>query len=256
MLKNEEKANFDRAFRMSDFIFAQRVAENYPCTFIRTDDLKKKWGAKIIVWPNIFYRGYNPELIYLRIPNSHTLRGPLGDYHNQTFLECWKNGLSIADTLNFHNSIDYNFKKYGDIPAYSLAELRGREADCDIKISKYIKKSLNQRRLFFTFNHPTIELLSYTAKSLINSAGVKPDKIDAIGSSEPLGQVQPPTNPWVSKSYGFDIDADNVWKGFTVKGINGNVVTIGKSHEYSNEEIVEVFFQIYSANKNIILKTP
>jgi len=252
LLKNEENEIYERDFRIADFIFAQRVADNYPCTFIRTDYLKNKWGDKVIVWPNTFYRGYNPELFYLRTVNRQPLHGPLGDYHNQTFLDGWKNGLSVTDTLNLHNSIEYNSEKYGNVPENSFNELIGREKDCDIVISNYIKKRLKRRRLFFTFNHPTMELLSYLGKSLINQAVIHPDRMHSLNDSEPLGQVQPPLNPWVANKDGLAHDAVNVWKGLTVNGINGDVVRIGKSQEYSNEEIVDTFFKIYSANKNNI----
>jgi hypothetical protein len=56
----------------------------------------------------------------------------------------------------------------------------------------------------------------------------------------------------VASRNGLIHDAANVWKGLTVNGINGDVVTNGKSHEYLDEEIVDTFFKIYSTNKNNI----
>lgn len=252
LLKNEEKKNFDRSFQIADFIFAQRVADNYPCTFVRTDDLKNKYGKKVIVWPNIFYRGYNPELIYLRNVDRQPLAGPLGDYHNQTFVEGWKNGIGTEETLKLHRSIDYNRDKYGNVPSDSLAELSMRETDCDITISKYIEKRLNRSRLFFTFNHPTLELLVYVAKALVDHVGIRHQQFRLPDNSEPLGLVQPPPNPWVRQHYGLVHNGTQGWKGLRVDGINLNTVKLGSGQLYNDEEIINIFFQIYSANKSIL----
>lgn len=254
LLKNEERSIYEQGLRIADFIFAQRVADDYPCTFVRSDNLKNKWGDKVSVWPNLYYRGYNPELRYLRIFKRQQLRGPLGDYHIQTFLEGWKNHLSVKDTLNLHNSMDYNREKYGRVPEDSLAELREREKDCDIKISSYIEERFRRKRLFFTFNHPTLDLLLLTTRALIDNAGIYTERIEYFDRFEPLGQLQLPPNPWVVKNYGMDLDDVNVWKGLKVKEIKGNVVITGKSHQFHDEEIVDIFFQIYSANKDIIYR--
>jgi hypothetical protein len=252
LLKNEEKAIYDQAFRTSDFIFAQRVANNYPCTFVRTEALKDEYGNKVIVWPNIYYRGYNPELIYLRISNLNPFRGPMGDYHIRSFLDGWKNGLSIEDTISLHNNIDYNRENYGNIPEASLTELREREEDCDIKISKYIEERIWKHRLFFTFNHPTIELLLQAGNALINYAGIHSERVNYTDNWEPLGQFQLPLNPWVENEYGLDFDEVNVWKGIKVIGIDRYHVTTGKTHQFHDKEIVDIFFQIYSANKDML----
>lgn len=41
-------------------------------------------------------------------------------------------------------------------------------------------------------------------------------------------------------------------KGLAVDEINGNGIIIGQGHEFRSTEIIDVFFQIYSANEDII----
>jgi len=245
---DSEKAKFDREFDKADYIFAQRVADAYPCTFVRTQYLRENYGHKATIWPNVFYRGYNPELTYVRMAGRHPLRGPLGDYHNQTFLDGWEKGLSIRETLNLHQDIDYNYERYGNIPETSLIELQNREAGCDVKISKFVKEKFRRQRLFFTFNHPRMVLLAYVAEKILEHVGITGNQIDYTRLAEPLGQFIPPVNSWVANQYALLFEDERFWRGARVKQINGSNVTTGKKYLYQDKEIIEVFFKIYSAN--------
>jgi hypothetical protein len=252
LLNDKEQDVYEKYFHRADFIFAQRVTENYPCKFIRTNVLKNKWGNKVIVWPNMYYRGYNPELIYLRGVGRQPLRGPLGDYHNKTFIDGWAKGLSVKDTLDLHNSIKYNYEMYGQVPDSSLDALKMREKSCDVKITQYLEERLWKKRLFFTFNHPKNKLLLYTAKNLIKYTEVQYQPIKKVAEIEPLGQLCPPLNPWIKEKYGLDSDKVNIWKGLAVDEINENDIITGQGHEFQDNEIIDIFFQIYSANEDTI----
>lgn len=98
LLKDEQACEYESYFKNADFIVTQKIADNYPCQFIRTSELRKQYSQKIIEIPNLFYSGYNPELRYYRIPGKGTLNGPLGDYHNELLFEAWSQGRSVADT--------------------------------------------------------------------------------------------------------------------------------------------------------------
>ena len=252
LLKNEEKKTYESQFEYADFIFAQRVADNYPCSFIRTNELKRKWGDKVIVWPNIYFRGYNPELIYVRTDDGKPLGGPMGDYHSRTFIESWANGLNRIQTLDLHRDIQYNGEKYDGILEHSLLELKEREVDCDIRISNYIEKELSLRRLFFTFNHPTYELLWCAAKQLLDLSDIRYDRIDNRNYPEPLGQLYPPVNRWAFQKYGFKFNESSIWNGLNVRKIKRNIITTGGKQAFTDEEIIDIFFKIYADNQDSV----
>ncbi len=252
LLKNEETDTYAKHFLSADWIFAQRVMDNYPCTFVRSKELKANWGNKVVVWPNIFFRGYNPELTYIRNANRSPLRGPLGDYHNQTILEGWKEGIKPAEALRRHLDIEYNREQYGKIPEASLSELRMRESDCDIEIADYIAKNQSDRRLFFTFNHPVAELLSETAKNLLHWARIPNDRNHSSDDFEPLGQFCPPVNPWVVHELGLDPPVADSWCGVEVVKIDKEGTETGKNKRFGGLEIVETYYRIYDANEDAI----
>ena len=254
LLRNEARGDFGDLFKVADFIFAQLVSDTYPCHFVRTNLLKEQWGQKVIVWPNLFFRGYNPELAYLRRADRLPLRGPLGDYHNLTFVDCWKQGLGLDDALQRHHDEAFNQQRFHSVLNDSLAELKKREQACDVTVASDIEHKFGQGRLFFTFNHPTRELLALVAGRLLARANIARFQHDPDSLSEPLGQIAPPVNPWVAGLIG--LKGAPIWKGLHVSGDIASDVATGRPREYSGPEIVDLFFRIYSANREVVADFP
>ncbi|OGR06879.1 MAG: hypothetical protein A2511_17515 [Deltaproteobacteria bacterium RIFOXYD12_FULL_50_9] len=249
LLSDAQQDEYTKIFESADLILAQRVTDNYPCTFVRNKELRKKYEDRLLVWPNLYYAGYNPELIYLRGEARKPLAGPFGDYHNKTFVEAWRRGLSVDEAVRLHNDDDYNREAYGEIPKKSLEELRKREAETDVRIVDWIAERLWRQRLFFTFNHPALVLIQELADRLIRAVGLEyahPAKEAAV-LREPLGNFSCPVNPWVAKTFGCTFGEFDVIRGSSVMGIEGNQVILkqGKSQIYENRQIVEEYFKIY-----------
>ncbi len=252
LLNDDNYHKYEKHFRKADWIFAQRVVENYPCDFVRNKALKDKWGKKVVVWPNIYYRGYNPELIYVRLNNRKPLQGPLGDYHNRTIIDSWRQGFSQEETVNRHLDIALNRQAYGSIPEKSLSELRVREKECDIQLAEYISERINVKRLFFTFNHPIAELISLCAKKLIALTELTSDIVLLPEEFEPLGKFCPPINPWVASTIDLSYQENDEWHGVDASNISGNNVQLGEKKIYDSSQIVDIFYRIYNANKDAI----
>lgn len=247
LLRDAQEPEYVPVFESADLILAQRVTDNYPCSFVRNAELRKRYGDRVRVWPNLFYSGYNPELFYLRGESRKPLGGPLGDYHNRTFFEAWRQGLSVDEAVRRHLDDDYNREAYGDIPNKSLDELYKREAETDVRIVDWIEDRMWRQRLFFTFNHPARLLISELACRLIDAAGLDGRHVakEATGQGEPLGQFNCPINTWVAKTFGCTFEGSEMYQGNDVLGVEGNVVISGKRRVYENSQIVETFFKVY-----------
>ena len=146
----------------ADLILAQRVVDNYPRTYVRTQVLRESFGDKVIVWPNLYYRGYNPELFYLRAAGGGAMQGPLGDYHMRTIHSAWERGASAGVAAESLRDVDANRVAFGDVPEASLRDLDARERDCDVKIAAWVRDQRWSEHLFFTFNHPDLSCLGRT----------------------------------------------------------------------------------------------
>jgi Polysaccharide biosynthesis enzyme WcbI len=253
LLKSEQAEDYLPFFEEADFIVAQLVADNYPCDFVRTPVLKEVYGDKLISIVNLYYAGYNPELIYIRQGSAGTLKSPLGEYHNKTFLDTWKEGGTVEKALKRHFEIQYNEEKYSSLIAESLDELKRREKLVDIAITDLIEGNLAKERLFFTFNHPCMSLLVNMAKRILTRAGLKisaPESVSLL--KEPLDKIIVPVNPFVKKSLALQFEDVSTVKGVECIFESDGNVTVSGYREYRLPEIAEKYFKIY--DKNLVIK--
>lgn len=249
LLKDEDESGVALDLERADIIVTQLIADNYPCKFIQTNKLKLGYPNKVITILNLFYAGYTPDWMYVRIPGKGTLRGPMGDYHNSTIIDSWLEKRSVKQTSQLLFDKDYNYKRYNQAVLTSMNELSTREHDVDVNIVDFIKNNLTKTRLFYTFNHPCLSLLIEYAKRILENINVEVDNEQkSVGMSEPLNQFIPPLNSGVE----FDFPIIQEFKGQEVTSINGNEVTTSGSKTYRPETIVELYFSIYSQNETII----
>lgn len=178
----------------ADVILAQLVGPAYRAECVRTNVLKDRFGDRVHSWVNLYWRGQNPELVYKRELSSPLL--PLGDYHIEAVYEGWSQGADAARVAARLADRDWNAERYGNVGQASLHELAERERLADAQITDVIASAGSSRRLFFTMNHPTLELLSLYAVRLLRAIGVTPACQPPPGAMpEPLNPVVPPPNP-------------------------------------------------------------
>lgn len=253
LLNDEQKEYFHKKFDEADFIVAQQVSSNYPCQFVTTKSLLEKYSSKVISIVNLYFSGYNPELRYVRIPGQGTLKGPLGDYHIETFIDCWKKGLSVADTVQLYNNIDYHNKIYKNSIDNSLKELRKREAETELNISDYIQENLSKKKLFHTMNHPSEALLVKYSEMILERIGVDYKKSQPdVSMKESLGVFRLPTNPYITTLISDNMQNTDLFKGVKIEVDTDGDVKIIKNSEYDLEGIIRAFYEVYNSNRNII----
>jgi hypothetical protein len=230
-----------------DLVIAQRVVDNYPCAFVRNAELKQAFGDKVLVWPNLYYRGYNPELTYLRGPDRSVVHGPLGDYHVGTIHEAWSEGLPVDEAVRRTGSIEVNRELYADVPGQSLEELGQREHDCDIQMAEWVAEHMWEQRLFHTFNHPASAALRELARRIVDTghlAGVKAGTTP-VTSAEPLGRWGLPMNPWVADALAPTIEDLEVYHGNDLVFGEGTVDLGRELVRYDLPGIAEAFYRVY-----------
>ena len=251
LLSNSDEAQFEDAFKKADLIFAQRVNDDYPCGFVRTGELKRQYVGKVVCWPNLYFSGYNPELLYLRGADRRPLRGPLSDYHNQTVLTAWQEGLPIDQACARCLDVAYN-EIYGATPELSLKEFQAREAETDIRISEWMAEHLWKQRLFFTFNHPKKVLIDQLARLMLERAEIAYREHPAAengATKEPLGQFSVPTNPWVMQRYSQYVERSDLVDGAEIEIKAGDHIVVGKKRQYQLREMIEAFYRVYDSVK-------
>jgi hypothetical protein len=254
LLKDAQEPEYMSKFDECDYIFAQKITDTYECKFIRTKLLKERYKDKIVTWINMYYTGYNPELVSIRSASRLPLRGPLGDYHSETIIKGYRQGLSPAKCVERMFDPEYNREKFAGVPGLSLSELALRESDTDIRIAKFIAEYQGKERLFFTFNHPTSRLLIETSRQLLEQIGLSLKRdIDPEHTSDTLNTMIPPVNPFSVKDIGIGFRCGRAFKGQEVEVSELGNVEYGRSCIYSPDEIVAKFYSVYDSNPNEIL---
>lgn len=248
LAKDNDFERYEQKLESADYIISQFINKTYPCEFVRTQNMQEKFQNKLILIPNLYYRGYTPDLRYIRIKGKPTLDGPLGDYHSQTIFNAWAKGDDPIATLKTYNSTDHWEQNYCDIASESLQDLQKREENLDICISDYINRMKSSEQLFFTFNHPSRPLLDELIRRIAKKMELNVTSSIPNQQYEPLGRFQAPIHPFVKASLQLKFEGPTVFQG------NNRDKTIKKPAQFSTIEIIENFFDHYNARKGDILE--
>lgn len=224
----DQSERFWQAIDASDYVLCQLTTDNYPCTHVRSSEIKKRCPGKTLVWPNLFHSGQQPLLRYITNLTDGRIMGPMDAYHNISVFNQWRvmRGLEGIVPLPDQKAVE----------DHSTASLKQRELNCDIKISDFITKYISKRRLFFTFNHPASFLLTELASRCCNALG-SDFNYSSLPTGEPLGRISPPS-PLI----------DDEDKGFTGNELvfgNQATITSGAQRTYNQDELLEEYYLSY-----------
>ena len=234
----------------SDLIISQLIKnENYPSVLI-SDYIKKYYPQKCIFIPNSYYRGYNPDLIYLKYEGLRLTNTPLQDYHSAIIYDGWKKSLSEDETIFLLKDPTTWEKLYKTVACESFQELKSREASCDVKISEFLEKNISNSILFHTFNHPSNKLIAEIAAQLIKIIETKTgifakNKSKALVrfsvGREALGKIRTPVHPYVRNQ--LKLSFGNEQKS----GLIYRISKKGKNKNLSAKVLVNKFYAYYKS---------
>ena len=229
LLQTEQESEYKKNFEEADYILTQVIADNYPCEFVTTRDLRGKYGGKVVTIVNLFSKKQHPDWIYLRDDNRKHLLGPLQEYHNLTIIKCWFFEKTISETKAIMNHAFLNSYLYASEGEQSFKQLREKESVADVKIHDFIAKTGGG---FWTFNHPKSQLLTEYTNRIFKVLTNKNPK-DIKQDSEPLDKVKIPSNIMHERAIDYE--------DFEVKG-----------KKYTQDDIIEKFFEVYNNNKSLV----
>ena len=239
LLKTHQFDEYRIAFEEADIIVAQSVADNYPCEFVRTSFLDSNYSKKLVKILNLYYTGYTPDWAYIRTKDKKPLKGPMGDYHNQTIFEGWRTGLTINETVQRMEDLAHN-QIYANAATDSLQELKKREKNIDVVITDFMSEQVANNRLFFTINHPSHKLLEEYAKRILDYCNIPIKNPSITLEDEPLGQFRPRVNPIATS----DSNSDPYHYGIDISGVSPV-----RNRKYTSIEIAHLFYELYDKNK-------
>jgi len=178
-IEGKDLYHLEKICKKIDLFIYQPIKTGYLDLYeIGTDFLKSLLtkDSISISFHSLYFDAYNPECIYIKRTDSEGVhQGPFGDYHNEILIQLYIDKLNYRDTVQYlraskakdPSSIEKNLDQ-------SINELFRREQtkNIDIKIAQYIKDNYQQKRLFWTFNHPSNDILIHCSQEIIKRLGM------------------------------------------------------------------------------------
>jgi hypothetical protein len=151
LVKNEsDRKTYLQKIEAADIVLTQHLSE----TFHELSTPSIKSIAKMtLVIPNIFYRGWHPDMTYLG-GNGKRIKGPTGDYHS---LICIL--LSMRKTPEVNQGMEFgllfdclmSIKNYSEL---SKKALSNKFDSTDLSFEKFEERVGFEVPFMWTFNHP------------------------------------------------------------------------------------------------------
>ena len=233
----------DALIRTVDHVITQPIADKFGN--IATNTLKQEHPNKVTTYLNLHFNGFHSDWSYLNTPKGR-LHGPMGEYHNVTIVEGFQQGLTQTETLTRLSSKEYNSARYQHAAEASLATLKEREADVDIKMTDVVEQDLAAKRCsFHTFNHPNKQLLNEEANRILEHLSI------ANMSKDTHGEI---LNFTVTRANPISTDAPTENIGYLVN-ISEDSFKRGKGNiPRADADLVAEFYRIYEQNKAVVMK--
>jgi hypothetical protein len=241
------QADKDRVYATmdsADAVYMQRVSNEYGIDWIASDEIRRCFGEKVSVWPNLYFDGYFPGVKYIYLSGWGKLLSPLGEYHFDQIHAAHGRGLSIDEAVERFAG-EALFETAADPIGQSLDRLRSREADVDVAISDVIAAEYARERLFYTPNHPVNMLLARMLQRLTERSGIAFDAELAAGAPYRLDECYIAASPAVVNRFALPFDRAAVYRGREVATVERHSVTLGGPRDYGVRDLVEAFYRLY-----------
>lgn len=248
---------FEAALQKADFIFGQQIADSFPVEQVRTSRLRDLYAKKLVVWPNLHFYGYGPDVDVLRDAEYKNFSGPLLDYHSDKILFGFASGWSVTATAELLKSVTAFDSLYAASYADSIKELQRRERDCDITASDLIEEHYRSKRLFYIMNHPSAFLVKLLADRFLSVLDLRKnqDVPDYYFSESELASVIHPTNLFMRENHKIDFKESNVFKGRRMISVSNNMKQAPSPTVafYEPTALVETFFNFYEHHRDRVV---
>lgn len=244
-VSNFRKTEIEKEVYGADFVFCQRVSDNYVVEFVRPQEIKGALGDRAVLWPNVYFDGYFPSIGYI-YDDFGKVTGPLSDYHFQAVRSAWRAGVEPQNATS--GLLSGTLQGLSPNPVeQSLAELRVKEEGLDIQISDYISAHFRWRKLFYSMNHPNNDLLVEVLRRMTDRMDIGLGQINSVSSYPyPLNKIDIPCFDYIRKNYRLEFATQQI-KGCSINltSSGGKIGEIDQIEYYEWFDLISKFYALY-----------
>ena len=229
---------------LADVVISQQLNDSYHIEILKTKTLRQQMGSKLVVIPNIFLTKFCPDLVYISSPEIGRITSMLDIYHSRTVFNSWTSKESIENVVNKLNDKYFWLEQYENEVIKSVDELQKRDTNSDLTVYDVIEQVAEKSKPFYTFNHPSNEVLSLLSKKILSYINEScTGRIKLI--KEPLAVIVAPTFTGAASAFDYRYEATNYCVGFQPKVSDGKIISKGIRKVLSNLEFVKYSFELY-----------
>ena len=250
MMGEADREQLLGVYEAADYIFQQRVADDYPVDYLRPSFMREHYRNKYVSWPNIYFDGYFPGIRYL-YDLKGKVTGPISDYHFDFVLDGYKAGRPVEEIARIFQSEEL-LTLHPESISRSLRNLADREEGLDARISDYIARGLGGPQMFYAMNHPVDALLREMIERLIGFIGERRRLAQHTPFQYTLDEIELPAFPIIQERRGVAKGAfDGRIKGKALHEVDGRLVSRSDSVQYYDwTSLVDAYFQVYRTTEN------
>lgn len=154
----------------SPLVFTQPISSAHGR--LATDLLRQQIGSdQVVTYTNVHFVGLHPDITYLGNFGSR-VESFLGPYHSKLVLFSFLTRRSVDECIRLFDGKTFDAVGYMAAFEQSSAELRAREAGCDVQFAETFLQMVRQAPALFTVNHPTATVFLELASAMAGHAGL------------------------------------------------------------------------------------
>jgi hypothetical protein len=139
---------------------------------IRTENLLAAYGERVMTIPTCWFDAYFPDCLALNIPTINESFA----FHSKYLFSAFFQGRSVEDAVRSYEHGDFLTANRLDASLErNRKELESRDKNLDVSITDYIFANFRDKQLFYSPNHPAIDVLVALCNGIIAKLGLEPD---------------------------------------------------------------------------------
>jgi tetratricopeptide (TPR) repeat protein len=165
----EELAKLAETLDRFDGLITQNLfSENFGA--LRTAEIRNTYRGQIVTIPTCWFNVLSLDAF--RLSQSREEINPDANMHSLFLAQAFLDGLSEEQAISFHREADlFTPELLQNRFQEAVREIQRRENELDVAISDYILDAFTSRRLFYSYNHPSLDLLLNICESLAGILG-------------------------------------------------------------------------------------
>lgn len=225
---------FSETLPNCDIVFAHPNVYSH----VSTEELRNLLRGKLALLGNFYFRGYFPDICYIggigkRLPN-------LLSYHSIIVVRSYLLGQTPEQCL-----ADFSEEKYSEFGFFedwktSLEALRARDATVDYPIANLVEEFAASKQIFYTVNHPTMDLIAYYMRDVCKGLGLPISVARLWMAEDPLYEYgMPPIFDFLANHHNLRFRSTQFYKMGGAQFISADAFIRGSYRQYDIANIRE-----------------